>query len=123
MSAGLASLRKLKKDPSLYTTMEQKATLLVEGLKTAAAANGIVLQIDVRGSMFGFFFNEKEVYNFEDALNSDTELFAKFHQGMLNEGVYFACSQFETGFISAAMTEEMIFSVIDKAQKVFKEIS
>ena len=123
MSAGLASLRKLKSDPSVYTAMEQKATLLVEGFKTAAAANGIALQIDVRGSMFGFFFSDKEVYSFDDALQSDTERFAKFHQGMLNEGAYFACSQFETGFISTAITEEMIFSVIDKAQKVFKEIS
>ncbi len=123
MSAGLASLRKLKSDPSVYTAMEQKATLLVEGFKTAAAANGIALQIDVRGSMFGFFFSDKEVYSFDDALQSDTELFAKFHQGMLNEGAYFACSQFETGFISTAITEEMIFSVIEKAQKVFREIS
>jgi len=77
----------------------------------------------VRGSMFGFFFNDHEVLSFDDALKSDTELFAKFHQEMLNEGAYFACSQFETGFISTAITEEMIFSVIDKAQKVFKDIS
>ena len=123
MSAGLASLRKLKNEPSIYTAMEQKATILVEGIKAAALANGISLQVEVRGSMFGFFFNDKEVYNFDDALKSDTDLFAKFHQGMLNEGVYFACSQFETGFISTVMTEEMIFSVIDKAQKVLKEIS
>ena len=123
MSAGLASLLKLKANPSLYTSMEQKATLLVEGLKSAAAANGIPLQIEVRGSMFGFFFNDYEVHNFDDALKSDTERFAKFHRGMLEEGVYFACSQFETGFISTVMTEEMIFSVIDKAQKVMKEIA
>ncbi len=123
MSAGLASLLKLKANPSLYTAMEQKATLLVEGLKSAAAANGIPLQIEVRGSMFGFFFNDHEVHNFDDALKSDTERFAKFHRGMLEEGVYFACSQFETGFISTVMTEEMIFSVIDKAQKVMKEIA
>ncbi len=123
MHAGLASLRKLKENPAIYTAMEQKATLLVEGLKSAAEANGIALQIDVRGSMFGFFFNDKEVVDFDGALNSDTERFAKFHRGMLEEGVYFACSQFETGFISTVMTEEMIFSVIDKAQKVFKEIA
>ena len=123
MGAGLASLRKLKENPSIYTGMEQKATILVEGFKAAALANGIPLQVDVRGSMFGFFFSENEVYNFDDALKSDTERFARFHQGMLREGAYFACSQFETGFISTVITEEMIFDVIDKAQKVFKEIA
>ncbi len=123
MSAGLASLKKLKSDPSIYRELEQKATRLVEGFKDAADSCGITLQVDVRGSMFGFFFNDKEVKNFDDALNSDTELFAKFHAKMLNEGVYLACSQYETGFISTVMSDAVIDEVIKKAQKVFKDIS
>ncbi len=123
MNAGLASLLKLKHNPSIYTTLEQKATRLVEGFKEGANSVGITLQVDVRGSMFGFFFNEKEVENFDDALKSDTDLFASFHQKMLAEGVYLACSQFETGFISTVMTDAMIDEVIAKAQKVFKEIA
>ncbi|MBL0709242.1 MAG: aspartate aminotransferase family protein, partial [Sulfurimonas sp.] len=84
--------------------------------------NGIKLQVDVRGSMFGFFFNDNIVKNFDDALKSDTDMFANFHQGMLNEGFYFACSQFETGFISTAITDEMIESCVKAARKVMKEI-
>ncbi len=122
MNAGLASLKKLKKDPSVYTSLEQKATRLVEGFKEGAQSVGIPLQVDVRGSMFGFFFNEHEVKNFDDALKSDTDMFAVFHQKMLNEGVYLACSQFETGFISTVMSDEMIDDVISKAHKVFKEM-
>ncbi len=123
MAAGLASLRKLKDDPSLYRALEQKATRLVEGLRAGAEHFGIVLQVDVRGSMFGFFFNDKEVKNFDDALASDTEKFAMFHRGMLESGIYLACSQFETGFISTVMDDAMISETIDKAFKVFKEIA
>ncbi|HHD83938.1 MAG TPA: aspartate aminotransferase family protein, partial [Campylobacteraceae bacterium] len=81
------------------------------------------LQVKVRGSMFGFFFNDKEVKNFDDALASDTERFAAFHRGMLESGIYLACSQFETGFICSAMDDAMISETIDKAFKVFKEIA
>jgi glutamate-1-semialdehyde 2,1-aminomutase len=75
------------------------------------------------GSMFGFFFNDKPVKNFDDALSSDTKRFAAFHQGMLKHGFYFACSQFETGFICDAMDEAMINATIEAARDVFKEIA
>jgi len=122
MHAGMASIEKILETKNLYSDFEAKAKKLVEGFKSAADENGIALQVDVRGSMFGFFFNEKRVKNFDDALKSDTDMFAKFHQGMLNEGFYFACSQFETGFICAAITDEMIEDCIKAAQKVMKEI-
>jgi glutamate-1-semialdehyde 2,1-aminomutase len=122
MHAGLASLEKIIENEALYATFEEKAKRLVEGLKEAANENGIPLQVDARGSMFGFFFNENEVKNFDDALKSDTDTFAKFHQGMLNEGFYFACSQFETGFICAAISDEMIDDTINAAKKVLSEI-
>ena len=123
MSAGLASLKQIKADKELYSGLEKLAKRLVLGLQEAAHAQGISLQVEVRGSMFGFFFNDNPVKNFDDALKSDTALFAKFHQGMLSEGVYFACSQFETGFICAMMDESMIDNVISSAQKVFSDIA
>lgn len=122
MFAGLASLEKILETKDLYSEFEQKAKRLVEGFKKAANKNGIELQINVRGSMFGFFFNDMPVKNFDDALKSDTDMFAKFHQAMLKEGFYFACSQFETGFICAAITDEMINDCIESAQKVLSEI-
>ncbi len=122
MSAGLASLKKIKSDATLYDRLQNLASRLVLGLQEAANAQGISLQVDVRGSMFGFFFNDQEVKNFDDALTSDTAMFASFHHKMLEEGVYFACSQFETGFISDAMDEAMIDSVIEKSKKVFSRL-
>jgi glutamate-1-semialdehyde 2,1-aminomutase len=123
MNAGLASLRKLKSTPNLHTDLQKKALRLMAGFKEAAENAGIPLQVDVRGSMFGFFFNENEVKNFDDALKSDTDMFASFHQKMLQNGVYLACSQYETGFVSTVMSDEMIEEVIDISKKVFEELS
>lgn len=122
MAAGLAAITKLKDKSILFGILEKRAIRLLEGMKEAAEANGIALQTDVRGSMFGFFFNDKPVKNFADACNSNTDHFAAFHAGMLEEGVYFACSQYETGFISTATTDEMIEETIKAAEKVMGKI-
>lgn len=123
MAAGLAALTKLKQNARVMAVLEARAKRLVEGMKEAALACGITMQTDVRGSMFGFFFNDNPVKNFADAANSNAELFAKFHSGMLNEGYYFACSLFEAGFISTSITDEMIEETIKASQKVFKAIT
>ena len=122
MTAGLTSLRKLKSNPSLYVTLGNKAKKLMDGFKKAAAAAEIPLVTDVRGSMFGFFFSDIPVKNFDDALKNDTKRFAKFHKGMLDRGIYLACSSFEAGFISAATTDEMIDETIKAAYEVMNEL-
>lgn len=123
MAAGLAALSKLKKNAPVMNVLNARAKRLVEGMQSAASECGITMQIDTRGSMFGFFFNEAPVKNFADACNSDAELFAKFHAGMIKEGFYFACSLYETGFISTATTDEMIEDTIKASAKVLKAIT
>jgi glutamate-1-semialdehyde 2,1-aminomutase len=123
MAAGYAALSKLKQNAQVISVLEQRAKRLVEGMRDEALACGITMQIDVRGSMFGFFFNDNPVKNFADATKSDAELFAKFHAGMLDEGYYFACSLYETGFISTAITDEMIEDTIKASARVFKAIT
>ncbi len=120
--AGLSALYKIKRDKTLYTRLNALAVRLTQGLKKSAQSYNIALETLNRGSMFGFFFNENAVCDFDDALKSDTEMFAKFHQKMLFKGVYLACSSFETGFICEPMTEEMIDLVVAKADESFDEI-
>jgi len=122
MAAGFAALTKLKNNARVMAVLQERGQRLVDGMKAAATEQGITMQTDVRGSMFGFFFNDKPVKNFEDAAASDAEVFAAFHAGMLDEGYYFACSLYETGFISTAITDEMIEDTIKAASKVFKAI-
>ncbi len=121
--AGLTALTKLKKNKPLYQDLENKAKRLVEGIKEAAGNFGIPMQIDYVGSMFGFFFNDKPVYSYADALTSDTKMFAAFHRAMLDRGFYFACSQFEAGFICTAMDESIIEATIKNAKEVFDELT
>ncbi|GAA6962471.1 glutamate-1-semialdehyde 2,1-aminomutase [Helicobacter pylori] len=120
--AGLSALYKIKRDKTLYTRLNALAIRLTQGLKKSAQSYNIALETLNRGSMFGFFFNENAVCDFDDALKSDTEMFAKFHQKMLFKGVYLACSSFETGFICEPMTEEMIDLAVAKADESFDEI-
>ncbi len=123
MAAGFAALTKLKQNASVMAVLQARGQRLVDGMQSAAKERGVTMQTDVRGSMFGFFFNDAPVKNFADAANSDAELFAKFHAGMLEEGFYFACSLYETGFISTATTDEMIEDTIKAASKVLKAIT
>ena len=122
MSAGIAAISKINSDANLYARLEKLALKLMDGFKEAAKSAGITIQTEVRGSMFGYFFTEHAVKNYDDALKSDTKLFAKFHQAMLKRGIYLAPSQFETGFICDAMSEADIDLAVNAAKEAFMEI-
>ena len=122
MSAGIAAISKINSDVNLYARLEKLAKKLMDGFKEAAKSAGIAIQTDVRGSMFGYFFTDHAVKNYDDALKSDTKLFAKFHQAMLKRGIYLAPSQFETGFVCDAMSEADIDLAINAAKEAFLEI-
>jgi glutamate-1-semialdehyde 2,1-aminomutase len=123
MAAGLASLRKLKADPSLYVTLADRARKLTEGLAAAAAAEELPFVTEVRGSMFGFFFTDEPVKNFEDAKRGDNALFKRFHREMLDRGIYLACSSYETGFISTAIDDGLIDETIRAAYEAMRAVA
>ena len=122
MSAGIAAISKINSDVNLYARLEKLAKKLMDGFKEAAKSAGITIQTEVRGSMFGYFFTDHAVKNYDDALKSDTKLFAKFHQAMLRRGIYLAPSQFETGFVCDAMSEADIDLAVNAAKEAFLEI-
>ena len=122
MSAGIAAISKINSDVNLYARLEKLAKKLMDGFKEAAKSAGIAIQTEVRGSMFGYFFTDHVVKNYDDALKSDTKLFAKFHQAMLRRGIYLAPSQFETGFICDVMSEADIDLAVNAAKEAFLEI-
>ena len=122
MAAGLESLRKLKANPSIYCELNKKATRLVDGLKKVAQKNGIPLQVNTRGSMFGFFFCENEPKNFKEVGLCNFERFATFHHEMLKRGFYFACSQYEAGFICTKISNKDIDSCVKSADEVMKNL-
>ncbi|KIM12843.1 MAG: glutamate-1-semialdehyde aminotransferase [Sulfurovum sp. FS08-3] len=123
MSAGLASIQKLKIQPNLYDELNAKAKRLMQGFEEAGNQARLNIVTDTRGSMFGFFFSDKPVQNFDDALQNDTKTFASFHNKMLNRGIYLACSSFEAGFISSVMTDAMIEEAIEAAKEAMMELA
>jgi glutamate-1-semialdehyde 2,1-aminomutase len=72
--------------------------------------------------MFCGYFTDRPVHHLADALHSDRARFAKFFHGMLDEGIYFAPSQFEAGFLSTAHTAEDIDRTVRAAAKVMKTL-
>ena len=75
------------------------------------------------GGMFGFCFNEKaEVHDYADVASSNEVLFKRFFHGMLQEGVYFAPSMYEAGFVSSAHQKEDIRLTQRAAEAVLKNV-
>ena len=122
VAAGLAQLRKIKRDTNIYARLEKLSSSLVAGIGEAAKELDIPMQTGFKGSMFGFFFNDKPVTNFAEALTSDTEFFGRFHAAMLSNGIYLAPSQFEAGFICTPMNDETVEFTIDTAKKCMTEL-
>jgi glutamate-1-semialdehyde 2,1-aminomutase len=101
LAAGLAQLRELDKQRG-YEQLERLGQMMEEGVLGALKEKGLGYRWYRRGSMFCLFFTEVEVRNLGDAKTADLDAFRRFFQYCLEHGVYFAPSQFETGFISMA---------------------
>ncbi|AKD04898.1 glutamate-1-semialdehyde 2,1-aminomutase [Pontibacter korlensis] len=107
MAAGMAMLTYLKENPEVYTQLEQITGKMVAGMQQNLEKLGLNYTINHVGSMFSIFFTDKPVYDFESAKTSDTALFGRYFNAMLQRGVYLAPSQYEALFVSAAITEEL----------------
>jgi len=121
MAAGIATLTQLRKK-GFYEKLETKSAQLCAGLAAAAARAGFAAQVDHVGSMLGMFFCAEPIRSFADAKRSDLALFSKFYQGMRQEGVYIAPSQFEALFLSSAHTSEHIGQTVKAAERVLERL-
>ena len=121
MTAGIKTLELLKK-PGTYEQLDKITSKLATGmLQTAKDAGHDVVGGQI-SAMFGMFFTNTPVHNYDDAKTSDLEKFGRFHRGMLERGIYLAPSQFEAGFTSLAHTEADIDTTLAAAKEVLSEI-
>lgn len=122
MTAGLKTL-KLLSERGFHDQLQRKTKLLVDGLLESAKKNNIPLSANYVTGMFGLFFSEEEkITSFAQVTACNQDHFNKFFHGMLDQGIYFAPSSYEAGFLSSAHTEEDIEQTIDIANKVFAKI-
>ncbi len=123
MSAGYAMLTHLNSNDEVYINIENITKRLVQGFKENLRTVSKDYTINSIGSMMSLFFTENSVNDFNSAKTSNTELFGKYFNLMLERGVYIAPSQFETLFISSAITEEIADIIIDANLKSLQQIS
>lgn len=119
MGAGIATLKLLRR-PHAYQVLEEKAGELAQGLAHAAEKAGANVHLNRVSSMMCGFFTSKKVIDYQTALTSDTNKYAKFFWAMLERGVYFAPSQFEAAFVSIAHTDEDIVKTIEAAEEAYR---
>jgi glutamate-1-semialdehyde 2,1-aminomutase len=122
MAAGLATLEKID-TPGFYAALSERTRQLAEGLQAAAMDAKIPLATEHAGGMFGFIFTaDGPVRRFSQVAAADIERFKVFFHGMLDEGVYFAPSAYEAGFVSAAHGDAEIDQTLAAARKVFADL-
>lgn len=119
LAAGLAQLRELERLNG-WAKLEELGAILEDGVRTALAKTGKKLTIHRIGSMFCLYFTEEEVYNLGDAQKSNKEAFNQYFHHALRNGVYFAPSQFEAGFISLAHTPADLEKTAEVAANALK---
>ena len=121
MTAGIKTLQLLHTSGT-YEYLDKITKRLADGLLQIAHDTGHAACGGQISGMFGLFFTNGPVHNYEDAKKSDTTKFGRFHRGMLDRGVYLAPSQFEAGFTSLAHTEEDIEQTLQAAQDVMSKL-
>jgi glutamate-1-semialdehyde 2,1-aminomutase len=121
MAAGLRQLREMEKAKG-WDQLEAIGARLEDGIRALLKENGLNYQLNRVGSMFCLFFTDKEIVNMDDVQGADMEAFKRFFWALLDEGVYFAPSPYETGFISMAHSFGDIDDTLDAIGKAMKFI-
>jgi glutamate-1-semialdehyde 2,1-aminomutase len=122
MTAGFTTLEIIDTSPDFYQTLSDKTAHLCTGIRNQAEKFGFTLQYHQIGSMFGMFFSEQQVYDYDSAKLSDVGAFNTFFHGMLEQGVYLAPSQFEAAFMSAAHAEGDLTATVAASAYAFAKV-
>jgi len=121
-ACGLATLRAIGQ-PGFFAALSARTRALVEGLRGAAAAEGVAFSADSEGGMFGFFLLPALPRNYAQVLQTDSARFNQLFHGLLERGIYIAPALYEAGFVSAAHSDEDIAVTVAAAREVFKTLA
>jgi glutamate-1-semialdehyde 2,1-aminomutase len=125
MAAGLVTVQTLLQ-PGVFAALVQATNALVQGIRAAADATQVPLQVASAGTMFGFYLLTEGGVRITDYASArsfaDVARYRRFFQAMLERGVYFAPSQFEAGFMSSAHSVDDIQATCEAIQTCFKHM-
>ncbi len=122
VKAGIYALEHLRKNPGIYSAMDDHLRKLTQGLLTIADKYGVPYRINQITGMFTGFFSEKEVNGYDDALASNRVVHVKFFKMMLDEGIFFAPSPFEASFLTASYRQKEIAKTVEAYERVFRNL-
>ena len=120
MAAGYSLIKLLIKN-NPYESLENKASNLLKGMSELFEVEKIPFSTNQIGGMFGFFFSSKLPKNLNDVIATDDNVFKTFLNSAIQNGIYFAPSKFEAGFISTKHTNKEINNTIKIVRKILKE--
>jgi glutamate-1-semialdehyde 2,1-aminomutase len=118
VAAGLATL-KLIQAPGFFDRLAAVTRRLCDGLTAAARAQEVGFSARGVGGMFGIYFRATPPTTYDEVMQCDKAAFNGFFHAMLAEGVYFAPSAYEAGFVSAVHRDAEIEKTTSAARKVF----
>ena len=125
MAAGLETLKAIS-EKGFFSALTDKTARLAKGLRERADKASVPVFTQAVGGMFGLFFTKSndvgDISRFSQVMACDTERFKQFFHLMLESGVYLAPSAFETGFVSAAHSDQDIATTLDAAEAAFKKL-
>ncbi len=102
-----------------YDELEANANYLLTNIKNEMFKQEIPFSFNQIGGMFGFFFTDEFPNNFDDVSASSDKYFESFFKDCLNQGIYFAPSKYEAGFISTKHTKKILDEVINKVKVIY----
>ena len=117
MAAG-ATLLNLLITQNPFTELEEKAKLMLNGMKEIMISSGIPFSTNQIGGMFGFFFSEELPKNIDDVSKTNDAMFSSFINACIKNGIYFAPSKYEAGFISATHGNMEIDKTLEVVNKI-----
>ena len=120
MSAGIETLKILKRNIGEYEILDHRTSLLCKELQLLFDGSDIPVRTNRVGSMFTIFFTSEAVIDFSSAAQSNTELYGRYFRGMLARGISLAPSQFEASFLSFAHTDEDMEKTLDACRLTLK---
>ena len=120
MSAGSTLIKLLIKD-NPYKNLESRSKFLLEEMRGLFLEKNINLSTNQIGGMFGFFFSKELPNDLNDSVSTNDKQFESFINQCIKNGIYFAPSKFEAGFISTKHTDKDINNTITVIKKILKE--
>lgn len=120
MAAG-STLLNLLINNNPYKKLEERAKLMLEGMYEIMSSVGIPFSTNQIGGMFGFFFSEELPLNIDDVSKTNDQTFSMFINACIKNGIYFAPSKFEAGFISSMHNNKEIDETLDVVGNIIKK--